>query len=353
MTFKLSLFKHHYDETSISQSLSYMRNGDCGYGLAVQSFENVFKKVSQKTHNVGTNSATSAAFITFAYLKDTYGVCDIYTPSLTFTSPVWAAKHHGHNIYFVDIEKETAVMSFSSYKRIRVASDNKVVVMPMLYGGATKLDVSQLTGDEFIVIDSAHSVQHNLKSDITFYAFHYQKPIPMGHGGMLSTDHKYIADYAKKYRNFGRQNKGNSYTIDHPGFRGYMDNINASLGHTYVDSGQYLEDIKDRKTNFLYIQNALKNICTFLSHDEQSSFYIAVLKTNRRTELQNKLAVVGIQTAIHYPPLHKSDFYKSRKNIKLLNTDELSDTMLSIPIHHNLTQGDCRYICRHVTEILK
>ena len=344
MTFNIPLFKHHYDEASVVNSLSYMRHGQCGYGLAVQSFEMVFKKVSGKTHNVGTNSASMAAFITFAYLKDTYGICDVYTPSLTFTSPVWAAKHHGHNIYFVDVEKETAIMSFSSYKTLRVDSDNKVVVMPMLFGGNSELDMNQLLGDEFIVIDSAHSVQHNLKSDITFFSFHYQKPIPMSQGGMFSTNHQTIASYAKKYRNFGRENIGGSYIIDHPGFKGYLDNINASLAHSYVGSSQYIEDIQTRKINFLYIQSALKDTYTFLTHDEQSSFYIAVLRTHQREKLREKLANAGIQTDIHYPPLHKSEFYKSSKNIELLNTDALSDTMLSIPIHHNLTFNDCIHI---------
>jgi len=326
-----------------------MRDGNCGYGVAVQSFEAIFKKVSGKTYNVGTNSASMAAFITFAYMKDTYGVCDVYTPSLTFTSPVWAAKHHGHNIHFIDVEEETGVMSFSSYIKTRINTGNKVIVMPMLYGGNTKLDLTQLLGDELIIIDSAHSVQHNLKSDVTFYSFHHQKPIPMGHGGMLSTNHVYIADYAKKYRNFGRENEGGSYTIDHPGFRGYMDNINASLAHMYVESGQYLEDIKNRRTNFLYIENALKDTYTLLTHDEQSSFYIAVLRTHQREQLQTKLAAAGIQTTIHYPPLHKSEFYESSKNIKLLNTEALSDTILSIPIHHNLTLNDCRYIVEVLT----
>ncbi|MAH43728.1 hypothetical protein CL614_08490, partial [archaeon] len=126
--------------------------------------------------------------------------------------------------------------------------------------------------------------------------------------------------------------------------KGYLDNINASLAHSYVGSSQYIEDIQTRKINFLYIQSALKDTYTFLTHDEQSSFYIAVLRTHQREKLREKLANAGIQTDIHYPPLHKSEFYKSSKNIELLNTDALSDTMLSIPIHHNLTFNDCIHI---------
>ena len=74
-----------------------MQKGELGFGVNVPLFETQFQPFSNKAYNIATNSASAAAFMIFAYLKEKYGVCDIYTPSLAFTSPAWAAKHFGHN----------------------------------------------------------------------------------------------------------------------------------------------------------------------------------------------------------------------------------------------------------------
>ena len=62
-----------------------LQSGNLGYGPMVNTFQEKFASYSQKQYNIATNSASAAAFMIFAYLKEEYGVCDVYTPSLAFT----------------------------------------------------------------------------------------------------------------------------------------------------------------------------------------------------------------------------------------------------------------------------
>ena len=118
--------KFKYDE--LENIIEVIKNGELGFGKNVKSFENVFSFFSKKDYNIATNSASAAAFMIFAYLKEIYGVCDIYTPSLAFTSPAWAAKHFGHNLIFVEVNKNL-LFDCEHYFNVRKDSKRKKVLI--------------------------------------------------------------------------------------------------------------------------------------------------------------------------------------------------------------------------------
>ena len=52
----------------------------------------------------------------------------------------------------------------------------------------------------------------------------------MSCGGLLGTDDEEANEYICSYRNFGRENVGDTYDIVNPGFKFYMNNLTATLG---------------------------------------------------------------------------------------------------------------------------
>ena len=122
-----------------------LQSGNLGYGPMVDKFQDLFQTFSNKKFNIATNSASASAFMVFAYLKEKYGVCDVYTTSLGFISPAWAAKHFGHNLIWVDID-ENLLFSVDDYRekrRVRTEryTDGGItpVLMPVLYGGVSTI----------------------------------------------------------------------------------------------------------------------------------------------------------------------------------------------------------------------
>jgi dTDP-4-amino-4,6-dideoxygalactose transaminase len=328
----MKLFLTKFSNEHSLKALDLIKEGDIGFGKLSTEFENQFKIQSKKKYNISTNSASASAFMIFDYLKDVYGECNVYTPSLAFTSPVWAAKHHGHNIIFTDVNSDL-VFDSSDYLSKRASSDKrKTIVMPILYGGISNIPQLKLKGDEIVVVDSAHCVSPKIKSDFTFFSFHPYKPICSSDGGMISTDDKKASDFFRQYRNFGRKNIENSYDIVQSGFKFYMNNLNACLALESLKT--HKERLKERKDNFNSLKSRIGIFgdilfnAKLLSHDKDSSYYFAtVIADNNNRDKLKKI----YPTSTHYPLLHKTKYFKSE--VKLNNSESIYDNIINIPLY--------------------
>jgi len=321
----MKIFESTFTDEELKILSPVIKNGELGFGSNVSLFETKFQPLSGKKHNIATNSASAAAFMIFAYLKEKYGICDVYTPSLAFTSPAWAAKHFGHNIIWVDINDDLLfdINDYYSKRKLRCErySDGGItpVLMPILYGGVSNVPgFDNIEGgyDEIVVVDSAHCVTPTIKCDFSFFSFHPYKPICSSDGGMISTDDLDATEYFQNYRNFGRQNVNNSYDITQEGFKFYMNNLNASIA--LISLGKYQSDLKTRKTNYSKLDNVLP-------HDEKSSYYIAT-RIDPNANQFNK----DNNLARHYPLLHKTKYFNS--DTKLPNTELLHPQIINLPL---------------------
>lgn len=305
--------------TDIETIGEVIRRGDLGFGPNVTVFEEKYSLFSKKKFNTSTNSASAAAFMIFHYLLENYGQCDVYTTSLGFTSPAWAAKHFGHNLIFVDVQDD---LQFSSehYRQIRKESGNKIVVMPVLYGGVSTIKNFNLVGDEIVVIDSAHCATPTIKSDFVFFSFHTYKPICTSDGGMISTDIEEADAYFKSYRNFGRKADGQTYNIIQHGFKFYMNNLNATIGLTQLE--HYPRLLQERRSNY----DKLKEKYNLLEHDENSSYYFATTLSDDADSI-----IEDLKISRHYPMLHKTNFYHNGQRLPKL--ESLHSKILNLPLY--------------------
>ena len=330
----------YYAKNDIAQVIE---SGNLGFGSNVIKFEDEFKSYSNRKYNIALNSASAAAFIIFAYLKEKFGKCDVYTPSIGFTSVAWAAKHHGHNLIFVEVD-DNMLMDIEDYERERRLrcerySDGgiKPVVMPILYGGVSsipKLEECITEGgyNEFVIIDSAHCATPNIKSDVTFFSFHPYKPIAASDGGMISTDLDDLDSYTRSYRNFGRENTEDGYEISAEGFKFYMNNLNATIALTQLEC--YEENLQVRKENFEHLKDMnLKG--KLIPHDNKSSYYVATLIADTEDiakEYRDKYCKDRL-----YPPLHLQKYYNSICKRSLDKTLELYKLLVNLPLYNRLT----------------
>jgi UDP-4-amino-4,6-dideoxy-L-N-acetyl-beta-L-altrosamine transaminase len=325
-------------------------SGEIGFGNNVKKFEDKFSTYSNKKFNIGLNSASSAAYCIFAYLYDRYGKCEIYTPSIGFISPAWAAHKNGHDVIFVDVD-DNLLFDFKSYEYEKRNTQLKKVLMPVLYGGVSNIpNFNEQVTDEIVVVDSAHCVEPTIKSDYIFFSFHPIKPLTMSNGGLLSTDNKDADNYIRKYRNFGRENRGDTYDIVSNGFNFYMNNLNATLGLSQLNS--CFKNIKIRKKRLNQLQNSgILDIGYFTEHDDKSSYYLSTLILNKGSSLKmrKKLIKNGCTALFHYPFLHQTSFRFNDGVSVLNNTDKLYDRIINLPIHQNLSERDMNKIIKVIS----
>jgi len=308
------------------------------FGPNVEAFENSFSSFSKKVYNVGMNSASSAAYAIFAFLKEKHGPCDVYTPSLGFTSPAWAAKENGHNLIFVDVD-DNLLFDSEDYKRKRKTNWlRKAVVMPVLYGGVSKIPNLELHKDDIVVLDSAHCITPTMKYDYGLFSFHPVKPICMSNGGILATDDSEVNKWVRSYRNFGRLPIDDTYDIVQDGFNFYMNNLNAAIGLVQLRKCRFF--IKLRAANNSRLMSEIKT-GRFIEHDTYSSYYLSTLILDKgisSKKMRQYLKENGVIASMHYPFLHKTKYYDS--NRALNNLESYSDRIINLPIHQNLRSAD-------------
>ena len=135
----------------------------------------------------------------------------------------------------------------------------------------------------------------------------------MSCGGLLATDGPMADEYIRSYRNFGRENVGDTYDIVNSGFNFYMNNLNATIA--LISLEKYKKDLKVRKDNYSKLDNVLP-------HDNNSSYYFATkLSDNANKFNQNH------QLARHYPLLHKTEYFNSK--FRLPNTEFLHNKIIN------------------------
>jgi dTDP-4-amino-4,6-dideoxygalactose transaminase len=319
----LKILQTKFSDSALERIKDVLISGDIGFGPNVSLFESQFQAFSKTKHNIATNSASAAAFMIFSYLKETYGICDVYTPSLTFTSPTWAAKHFGHNIIFVDVNDEL-LFDIEDYREKRkLRSNTKAVLMPVLYGGVSTVPgFNALEEGEIVVVDAAHCPTPAIESNFTFFSFHPAKPISAPDGGIIATNIDAAAEYFKVYRNFGRVNTVDGYDIVQQGFKFYMNNLSASIA---------LESMRDYSNNLglrigIYDEVKTKFKGRFIQHDTNSSYYFATLLTEEAASLSNEYKLVK-----HYPLLHKTEYYNNKT--LLSNTERLHSKIVNLPLY--------------------
>ena len=334
----MRLFQTKISDSAVSRISNILQSGDLGFGPNVNLMEERFKEFSSKEHNIGVNSASAAAFMIFAYLKEKYGSCDVYTTSIGFTSPAWAAKHFGHNLIWVEVD-DNLLFDLDDYRKKRLLrcerytdAGIKPVLMPILYGGVSNIrgfdTLSKDNYNEIVVVDSAHCVTPQIKSNFTFFSFHPYKPVAASDGGMISTDDELANEWFKSYRNFGRQTVNSTYDITMDGFKFYMNNLNATIALTQLDS--YNSNRAVRRQNYSSIER-IKLAGRLLPHDSKSSYYFATLICNE--ESVNKL-YEKYPTSKHYPMLHKTKYFEDGTELPF--TENIHKYILNLPLYENV-----------------
>ncbi len=331
----MKLFETDFSKYDLSKITDVLNSGVIGFGENVMKLEEAFGKfnTSYKYHS-STNSASASAYMIFSYLYEMYGSCDVYTTSLGFASPAWAAKENNHNVIWVDINDKLLFdcddyIERSNLLKRKTKSHRKQVIMPILYGGVNEITNWKTHGDEIIVIDAAHNPKTSMIGDFMFTSFHPFKPIASSDGGMISTNEQKATEFFNSYRNFGRIPLGNSYDINQSGFKFYMNNLNATIA---LESIKHYDNLlQERKERFISISSKIPMI----SHDNNSSYYMGTTLTDNADEIISKTG-----WGKHYPMLHKTTYWDD-KNTHLPNLEKIHSKILNIPLHARINEDIC------------
>lgn len=176
-----------------------------------------------------------------------------------------------------------------------------------------------------------------------------------GDAGAVVTNDAQLAEKVRLLRNYGSQDK---YQHLIPGGNSRMDPLQAVFLRAKL---KYLEQWnRERRTAAGIYQERLGGLGGLVlpgaSKDCEPCWHQFVVRFSQREKLKLSLEQAGIETMIHYPvPPHLSPAYSSLKyktgDFSL--TEEIADTVLSLPLGLQLTSGAQNYVIGEIIKALK
>ena len=85
-----------------------------------------------------------------------------------------------------------------------------------------------------------------------------------------------------------------------------------------------------------------------MPYNESSSYHLYWICVKNRKKFMKNMLEKGIETGIHYKPVHEMTLYKNK--ISLPVTENIGKEIVSIPIHPNLTQTNIDYIIKNINK---
>lgn len=284
---------------------------------------------------------------------------EIIVPANTYIATILAISENGCIPILVEPDIKTYNINPDSIEE-KITSKTKAIMVVHLYGQAVQMEKIWKIAKKYnlkIIEDSAQAhgaiYQENRTGnlgDASGFSFYPGKNLGcMGDGGAVTTNDEELFNKIKAIANYGSDRK---YHHIYKGVNSRLDEIQAAvldvkLNHLDSDNN------KRRKISKYYREN-IKNSKIILpeTYDEKSHvWHIFAVRTQNRDEFQKYLTEKGIQTIIHYPtPPHKQGAYKEWNNLSFPITEEIHNTILSLPISPVMTDSEIEKVVEVVNE---
>lgn len=321
------------------------------------------------TNVISCGNGTDALQLAFMALILNPGDEVITTP-FTFISTVEVLVLLGLKPVFVDVCPNKFNIDSSKIENA-ITHKTKAVLPVHLFGQCADLetiknccekhnlflveDACQALGTDFLFGDGTKRKAGTI-GDIGCNSFFPSKNLgAFGDGGAVYTNNGGLAKTIRSIANHGRKEM---YIYERVGLNSRLDSIQAAILEVKL---KYIEKhIKARQDVAAYYDKHLVEIeeIQIPKRAEYSThtFHQYTIKTEKRDELQAFLKRKEIPSMVYYPrPVHLQEAYNffGYKKGDFPNSEKLAETVLSLPMHTELTKEQLKYIVDSVNEFFK
>lgn len=348
-------------------------------GAVTQAFEQEFAAYTGARHAIAVTNATAALHM--ACVAAGLGPGDeAILPSLTFVATGNAVRYTGAMPVFADIEGE-ADLNISPRAIEACLTPRTRAILVVHYGGyacdmPAILAIARKHGLA-VIEDAAHAIGSQLEGrmlgtwgDMGCYSFFSNKNMATGEGGMLVTDDDRLADKLRILRSHGMtsltwdRHKGHawSYDVVDLGYNYRIDEIRSALGR--VQLAKLADNNQRRREKTALYQELLHELCPsvvvpFQGHPGVSACHLLPVllpEGTHREACMEQMKSKGVQTSIHYPPIHKFRAYQnldSGSPAGLRQTESLAVREMTLPLYPSLSDSDLTFVVEALRDSLR
>ena len=327
-------------------------------------------------HCVGVSSGTDALQI--AMMAEGIGRGDaVFLPAFTYTATAEVPLVLGATPVFVDVDPHTFQIDPAHLQAridaVRAAGRlrPRALVGVDLFGQPADWPaLNRIAAAEglFTLDDCAqsfgaslHGTRLGTQAQATATSFFPSKPLgAYGDGGALFTDDD---DRAALYRSLRSHGEGATrYEVLRTGMNGRLDTMQAAVLLAKLEVFDWELSVRERIAGIYdahFGEGRLGNLLTIPARvpGGQSAWaiYAVLLRDGTdRDAVQAGLRQHGVPTAVYYPrPLHRQPAYAGHHDGAALPvSDDLSQRILALPIHPDLSDADAGRVCGALAAVL-
>ena len=351
-------------------------------GPRTADFEAEFAEMMGAKHAVAVSNCTAALHLSLMALELGPGD-EVLVPSYTFVASANSIVYTGATPVFVDINGPHDLNLDVDDLEAKITPRTKAIVVVHLAGFPADMDRLMTLADRHglaVVEDACHAIgaDYHGAEDSRFlgrkagtvghvgcFSFFANKNMVTGEGGMFVTDDEDLATRVRLGRSHGMtktswdkaSGRANGYDVAQIGYNYRCTEITAALGS--IQLRKLAAGNQRRKELVARYRELLSDVpglsIPFADRLTDSAHHIfpillddAELREPFRTALNDR----GVQTSVHYPPVHEFTHYREHfpHETGLERTVDAASREVTLPLHPLLTTEDVATICDAVCE---
>jgi UDP-4-amino-4,6-dideoxy-N-acetyl-beta-L-altrosamine transaminase len=363
--------RQNISDEDIAAVVEVLKSDYLTQGPKVEEFEEKFADYCGSKYAVAVSNGTAALHLA-NIVAGTSKNDNILTTPISFLATSNSIVYARGNPIFCDIiEKKFTIDPFEIEKQLKNKKAKGII--PVHLGGVVcdmeKINKIAKQNNLWIIEDACHALGGTWKdssnslqkvgncshSDMTTFSFHPVKHITTGEGGVITTNNELYYKKLKNLRSHGmtkrnHQNEKTSspwyYEMHEVGFNYRITDFQAALGIEQLKKSnhwinkrnemvmKYDEEFYDLEE--IFAQRHPKNSGNF-------SYHLYIIQCDDRKRLYHYLLKHGVNTQVHYIPIHLQPYYKSFFGYKrgdFPKAEHYYRKALSLPLHPSLKENE-------------
>lgn len=378
MSWRVPLSDLDYGEEERQAVLQVLESRWLTMGAVTQRFESEFAALVGCKHALAVSNATVALHLACLALGIGPGD-EVIVPSLTFVATSNAVLYTGAEVRFAEVTGAHDLnIDPADIERLITPRTRAVIVVH--YAGypcqmEAILDLAR-QHNLAVIEDAAHAPGARLDGralgawgDVGCFSFFSNKNLATGEGGMLTTARDDLAEKLRVLRSHGMtsltwdRHKGHAYSYDVVGL-GYnyrMDELRAALGVAQLQKLALNNARRGQLTRAYWealdgwLEMPFQQLAAQPGVEPVYHIFPALLPPGvDRVSFIDRLRSQGIQTSIHYPPIHTFSYYQERyPSLSLPRTEALAAREITLPLYPTMSPDDLEAVAAAVRQALQ
>ncbi len=333
-------------------------------GKVVDEFQNQLEKYLNVKHVIPCGNGTDALQASLMAL-DLQPDDEVITTPFTFVSTAEVVLLLKLKVVFVDVEPTTFNMDVNRIEQ-KITPKTKAIIPVHLFGQCCDMEPLMRLAQKYnleVIEDACQSIgsQYRFSDGVvkpsgTIGAIGCTSFFPsknlgcFGDGGAIFTNNDLLAQRLRMITNHGMSKR---YHHDMLGINSRLDAIQAAVLSVKL---KYLDDYNNARRRAAALYQHFLAECPGITIPFETPYsthvyhqYTLQLHDIDRNTLREKLQEAGIPTMIYYPiPLHLQKAFElcNWKRGDFPVTESLCNSVLSLPMHTELTHSQIEYICK-------